>query len=425
MEDNLQEAWEILEDPNTHVLLTGPAGSGKSTLIKKFIAAHKGETIVLAPTGIAAVGIGGVTVHKFFSFPARPIGYNSVKKLDKFNPQDYARMKVLEAARYIIIDEISMVRADLMDQIGWFLHKNFTSGLNGFKFIMVGDLDQLPPVVASEEENEMLQHRYKSKFFFHAKMWTDYSSFTTFRLTKIFRQSDPYFIGLLNDIKYGRLTQAQIDELNSKCLTTERVTPEDGILICGTNKVAGEVNRYMLETLEASPINLVGTVTGEFNEKNCPVDKEIILKIGAKVMTMRNDPEGQYQNGSIGTLIRYDQELDYLVIEMENGRTVSVTRYSFESVEFKFDQKENKISSTITGQFIQFPIRLAYAITIHKSQGKTFDKVLIDLGSGAFEHGQTYVALSRATSIEGVKLLKPLKASDLIYDKCIEEFNRI
>jgi ATP-dependent DNA helicase PIF1 len=424
MEDNLQYAWERLHDTSVHTFLTGNAGTGKSTLIRKFIAANEGSVVTLAPTGIAAVNIAGQTVHSFFHFPARPISFNSVKYLNPALPDEAEKRRLIKAAKYFIIDEISMVRADLMDQIDWFFKKNFPNDgpFAGKKLIMVGDMDQLPPVVSSESEKQMMATRYESEFFFSAKCWTE-AKFETVTLTKVFRQSDPEFVRLLNAIKSGKIAPYEIDRINNSCLNQGMLKPEDGIMLCSTNAVAADVNAQMLARLEGEAVILEGKVLGDFNKKNCTVEEFILLKPGCRVMIMRNCPERTYFNGTIGTFIGMSE--GNLVIGLDDGITeITVGKYVFESVEHKYQESSDKISTTKTGEFIQYPVKVAYAISIHKSQGQTFDKVIIDFGTGAFAHGMVYVALSRCTSMQGIILRTPIRQKDLIYHPSITKFNK-
>lgn len=436
MEDNLQYAWERLHDLSTHTLLTGNAGTGKSTLIRKFIADNIEETVVLAPTGIAAVNIGGQTIHSFFHFPGRPLSYNAVKWLNPSLDPDFLKRELIRKAKYFVIDEISMVRADLMDQIQWFFHKNFGGvGFAGKKLIMIGDLDQLPPVVATDEEREMIVSRYPSEFFFHANCWNplkeNSSTFEVVKLTKVWRQTDPQFIELLNDIKTNNLSPDTIFNLNKKCYREDdRFSPEDGIVLCATNALANDINSEMIHNrLEGDLIKLEGEIKGTFDKKSCTVEPMIELKIGCRVMIMKNsigfDPEESYANGEIGVLKEYNKEQRELFIKMDNGKNIIMGQYEFESIEYTYDKKEDKILHKKVGTFLQYPIKVAYAITIHKSQGQSFDKVIIDLGEkGAFAHGQTYVALSRCRSLEGLILRRPISHRDLIYNKNVLQFNK-
>jgi len=429
-EDNLDYAWERLHDKSVHSFLTGPAGSGKSTLIRKFIEHNPGKCLVTAPTGIAAVNVSGQTIHSLFQFPARPISKGSVKYLrpaidgmavDMWHQAEIDKRRLFNKADFLLIDEVSMCRADIMDQIFWFFEKN---GFNHLKLIMIGDVDQLPPVVGNSEERKMLDARYKSEFFFDAACWHDHK-FEVIRLTKIWRQSDPVFIGILNDIKNNKLAPFEFDKMNRNLLREDTLDPKDGIMLCGTNNVANEVNQLMLDRLDSEEIVLEGLISGKFNLSDCPVPKTLNLKEGCRVMTMRNSPGGEYANGTIGTFLYHDQETNLLIVKLDNDEIVQVPKYEFESTEFVYNPKTDSIQHTITGTFIQFPLKVAYAITIHKSQGQTFDKVIIDLGEkGAFAHGQVYVALSRCRTMEGIILRTPLKSKDLIYHKRVLEFNQ-
>jgi ATP-dependent DNA helicase PIF1 len=433
MEDNIEWAYAQLEDLSSHVFLTGPAGSGKSTLIKRFISEHRDETLVCASTGIAAVNIGGVTIHKLFSFPITPIGYKQVKKLDpEQRPDDFKKWLIFKAAKYIVIDEISMVRADMMDQISWFLHKNFGSNghFGGKKIIMVGDIDQLPPVV-TDRDKEMIDKRYTSPFFFDAACWNPerYSKFTTVRLTKVWRQSDPVFVNFLNDIKNNDISPLDLDRMNAKCVSPTK--DNGGVLLCSTNKIAKETNAQKLAEVDGELITSVGEVTGDFPDTAMPVDKLIELKPGCRIMTSINDQDKtrpRFVNGSIGTFIERitDENGDRLIVKFDgDDEEVAVPKFIFENIDYVYDEITEKVKSEVIGKFTQFPVKLAYALTVHKSQGQSFDRIIVDLGArGAFAHGQAYVALSRCRSMEGIILRRPLSMSDFIYDKTVLAFNK-
>lgn len=435
MLDNTEWAFAQLEDTTCHNFLTGPAGSGKSTLIRKFIEKHHDETLVCASTGIAAVNIGGVTIHKLFSFPIIPVGYSGIKHLQPDQrPADAEKWRIFKAAKYIIIDEISMVRVDVMDQISWFLHKNFNADgpMGGKKIIMVGDIDQLPPVVASDKDKEMLFKRnYASPYFMDAACWNParLTSFKTIALTKVWRQADPEFVGLLNSIKRNEVSPLDIDRLNARCYKPKE--DNGGVLLCATNKIAEETNAHRLAQVDADPIYSTGEVSGDFPDSAMACAKLMELRPGCRIMTIVNQPskgKPAYVNGSIGTFIErvIDETGDRLVIQFDGSEEhIEVGKFIFENVDYVYDPEKDKVKSEVVGRYTQFPIKLAYALTIHKSQGQSFDKIMIDLGHrGAFAHGQTYVALSRCRSIDGIILKRPLSMSDFVYDKVVEQFNK-
>lgn len=415
-----EEAYNVLSTGSEHIFLTGNAGTGKSTLIREFIEKHPNECVVLAPTGIAAVNIGGETIHKFFHLPARTVSYSSIKYLDDRNPIDWEKKRIILAAKYLIIDEISMVRADLMDAISWFFKKNFNNETFAhLKVIMIGDINQLPPVIASEEEKEMLSQRYKSEYFFDARCWSEVT-FTKIVLTKIWRQSDPVFIKLLGDIKNNCLSDMDLYQLNKTCCTDIELDPSMGIMLCATNKTADMINAEMISMIKGEVVELNGLVKGGFDTKNCTVEPVIHLKIGCQIMTMRNGLG--YYNGSRGTFVGRTISGE-LIIDI-NGEQIEVPLHEFKSIKYTYDKDRDTIQALETGKFIQYPVKVAYAMTIHKSQGLTFDKIIIDLGErGAFAHGQVYVALSRCTSMQGITLRNPIQKKDLIYNKSVLQFN--
>lgn len=459
--DNIAYAYERLCDKLTHIFLSGDAGSGKSTLIREFILAHEGKCLVCAPTGLAAINIEGSTIHSLFGFPTVPLSYSSIKKLDPLNDIDIDRIAIFRAAEYLIIDEISMTRADLMDQIAWFFFKNSKvicgqedKPFAGLKVIMIGDLSQLEPVVATEKEKDMLQKRYRSSFFFDADCWNPerHASFETIKLTKIWRQNDPYFIGILNEIKYNKLSPFTIDAINSRCykMIAGRAEQNDGIMLCSRNDDAAKINTNRLSAHDGTALAIRGTVYGTFPQSQMPVELTLNLKIGCRIMLVRNSNE--YYNGSMGTIVGYDS--DNIKIDTSQGfpieiedpllevmldiphipnvneysqhninNTTFVSLCTFENIDYEYDEAEDKLHRKVIGKFKQFPVKLAYAISIHKSQGQTYDKVNIDFGQyGAFAHGQAYVAISRCKSIDGIRLMRPMKPKDVIVSKRVDEF---
>lgn len=411
-------ALELMETTRRHLFITGDAGTGKTTLIQHFLETTKKRCVVLAPTGIAAVKAGGQTIHSFFQLPPRTIGYDQIVNLSNYP----AKKLLVDNVDTIIIDEASMIRADMMDIIFNYFKKNYNS--NNFankQIILVGDLNQLPPVVASTEEAQMIANRYGgSEFFFSAKCWKE-TELNTIRLTKIFRQTDEAFISFLNKAKNNTLQHSDIDAINNICYDPD-ASANDGILLASTNDIASQENSINLALLQAKQYRFEGESAGEFNVKNCPVDQVIKLKIGCPVMIVLNvkDDEGKFicHNGTMATFEGYDEQIDEIICS-----GIRISRNEFNSIKYKYNQSSDSISSDMTGGMRQFPIKLAYAITIHKAQGQTFDNVVIDVGQGSFAHGQMYVAISRCRTMEGIKLKKKLKLTDFIYNVNVTKYN--
>lgn len=410
-------ALDIMSNTNDSLFLTGEAGTGKSTLVKHFMRNTKKRAVVLAPTGVAAVNAGGQTVHSFFKFPPKPLTDNNIP----MNVSD-DNMRLYNAVDTIIIDEVSMVRVDMMDAIDTFLriHLNDNAPFAGKQIIMVGDLNQLPPVIGSSAEREMITHGHKSEFFFDAAVF-ERSTFHKVALTRIYRQKDPVFISYLNKIRNGSISYIEIDELNTRCHKPSRLNPEV-VNICTTNAVADYLNSAHLEDVKSEEIVLPGKIEGQFNTKNCPVGENIKVKIGCRVMILVNDPDKKYYNGTIGILEEVNEgEEPSLVVNVGGSRMV-ISPYTYESKAYTYNPSSKTISTKSIGTFKQYPVRLAYAITAHKAQGLTFDRINIDLGYNAFAHGQSYIAISRCRTLEGVTFSRPFRKSDIIIDKRVAEF---
>ncbi len=416
--EKFKEALELMENTNKHVLITGRAGTGKSTLLDYFRNHTKKNIVVLAPTGVAAVNVKGVTIHSFFRFKP-DIALSKVKK-----EKDSRIYKSLDA---IVIDEISMVRADLLDCIDKFMRLNGREEekpFGGVQMIFFGDLYQLPPVVKANERLIFKQH-YKSSYFFDAKVF-EKIKIEFIELEKIYRQKDEKFIRLLNAIRNNSFTDEDVDEINKRVIKDFKEDPNDFyIRLTSTKKLAEEINERNLSMLKGKLYEYHGIIKGQFSESYLPVERELRLKIGAQVMLVNNDSLGRWVNGSIGRITsieRDDERNDLINIELSDGKEFGVLPYTWNIYDVVFDEATESIDYKTIGSFTQYPIRLAWAITIHKSQGKTFDKVIIDIGKGAFAHGQVYVALSRCRSLDGIVLTKPIRREDIIFDYRVAKF---
>jgi ATP-dependent DNA helicase PIF1 len=412
-------AIELLENTNKNVFITGKAGTGKSTLLNHFRNETRKQVAVLAPTGVAAVNIKGETIHSFFHFKPDVT-------LDKARE---AARKVVTATykslEMIIIDEISMVRADLMDCIDEFLKITRKSFLpfGGVQMVFIGDLYQLPPVV-TRQDKEMLLKAYKSEYFFAADVM-QHVEIEVVNLEKIYRQQNKQFVDILNRIRENAVTDEDLQILNARVNRNFQPKEEDMyVYLTTTNQLAGQINKERLQALPAENFAFRGRFSGEFDKGYLPADDFLELKVGAQVMMVNNDPQNRWINGTIGKVVQIqsDKEGELVRVEFNDGSIHDIEPNNWDMYHFEYDEALKRIVSEIVGSYSQYPLKLAWAMTIHKSQGKTFDKIIIDLGFGAFAHGQVYVALSRCTSLEGIILKQPIRKRDVWVDKNVNEW---
>jgi len=410
-----EKALDLMENTRAHVFITGRAGTGKSTLLDYFRSVTAKNLVVLAPTGVAAVNIAGQTIHSFFGF--RPdVTVEKVRRQAKKKASPI--YKNLEA---IVIDEISMVRADLLDCVDQFLRINGRSPgapFGGIQMILIGDLYQIPPVVVGHDR-ALFEQFYDSEFFFDAKVFSEIDV-EHLELEKIYRQSDADFIGLLNKIRNKTVAGKDLDRLNERVVDDQLKLPRDAIYLTTTNAMAEERNRTELEKLKGKPYLFEAEITGEIDPKSYPADKVLELKEKAQVMLLNNDAAGRWINGTIGTVEAINE--DSLEVKLADGAVEEVLPHKWDVWRFYWDREARSVAADRVGSFTQYPLRLAWAITIHKSQGKTFNNVVIDLGRGAFASGQLYVALSRCRSFEGIFLNREIKESDVRIDFRVVKF---
>ncbi|MCX5678820.1 MAG: AAA family ATPase [Candidatus Omnitrophica bacterium] len=406
-------AFDLMENTSDSLFITGKAGTGKSTLLKYFKAHTGKKVIVLAPTGVAAVNINGQTIHSFFKFPPRVIQKETIRRL-----RDKSLVGNLDM---VIIDEVSMVRADLMDGIDYALRINrdeMRKPFGGVQMVFFGDLFQLCPVV-EQEAKALLEERYSSPYFFSAKVFNDFYV-KPIELSTIYRQKDDSFMELLNRVRNKEHTEEDLDTLNARVQRDASFSAKDDtVILTTTNVLANSINRDRLAKLPGREFIYEAIASGKFDESAYPTDGALKLKKGAQVILIKNDPARQWVNGTLARIFALSD--DSITVDIK-GRLCSIPVVKWQKIEYSYNEDEDKIEDEIVGTFEQYPIKLAWAITIHKSQGQTFDKVILDLGNGAFTHGQLYVALSRCTRLEGIRLRRPVMDSDIIFDPRIYEF---
>lgn len=442
LSEEQQELFRLIEDTSEHVFVTGRAGTGKSTLLQHFAWNTKKQIAICAPTGVAALNVEGQTIHSLFRLPIGLIGDSDIDQNDNTR-------RILNAIETLVIDEISMVSADLMDAIDRSLRQ--ARGKRGIPFggvqiVMFGDPYQLAPVPPRGDELAYVRDHYRSFWFFDAKVWAGSrdegagdslfavdtrAELHVRELVQIHRQADDGFKAMLNAVRYGRVTAEIAGVLNAQGARTPP-DPEPGevpmITLATRNDIVNGINSRHLAALPGKEQTARAEVSGDFGrgEAALPAESELKLKVGAQVMFLRNDTAmsgepPRWVNGTIGTVVRILG--DKVRVEID-GEEVDVEPAVWERFRYSYEPSTKKLTRDVVAEFTQFPLRLAWAVTIHKSQGKTYDRAIIDLGSGAFAPGQTYVALSRLTSLDGLYLSRPLRPSDIKVDEDVRRFMR-
>ena len=451
-----QAALNLIRHTHHSLFLTGKAGTGKSTFLRYVKENTRKKCVVLAPTGIAAINAGGVTLHSFFKLPFHPLAPDDSRyagrRIREFLKYSKDHIKLLQSLELIIIDEISMVRADIIDFIDRILRTythNFRQPFGGKQLLLIGDVYQLEPVVKADER-DILSRFYPSPYFFSAHVFRQ-MELVSIELTKVYRQQDPQFIAVLDRIRTNHFSPADLSLLNSRALPSHSSTPSPsshsstsspsfdspttslqplgsgaalisagsplpthlGITLCTRRDDVDFINSNELARLDGSSVTLHGRIRGDFPSSSLPTLLDLEIKLGAQIIFVKNDQEKQWVNGTLGTIIAFSEEPYGLVVLTEEGKEVLVEEAMWSNIRYTYNEREKKIEEEELGTFTQFPIRLAWAITIHKSQGLTFQRVTIDFGTGTFAGGQAYVALSRCTSLEGMTLKRPVSRSDV------------
>ena len=409
LDNEFNDIYNLMEYSKQNIFITGKAGAGKTTLLEYFRNNSKKNFVILASTGISAIKAKGKTIHSFFLFPPRILINEKIKRL---------RSKVISKIDTILIDECSMIRCDVLDAIDQSLrlNRNSNKSFGGIQIILLGDLHQLPPVIR-ENEREIFNNFYPvGHYFFNANCFEE-SNIKTYELTKVFRQKDKNFINILNNIRSGKVNDNDLEVLNNRVINQNSDIPSETIILSPTNKRVDSINNLNLQNINSETFSYESSETGDFKEK--PADEILELKVGAQVMLIKNDFKSpkRWVNGSIGVVTQLTENSIQLKIK---NKIYKIKQDTWEKFDYLI--KDGQVVHEVVATFTQYPIKLAWAVTIHKSQGQTFEKAIIDLDRGSFAPGQTYVALSRVTSMDGLFLTRKINVSDVVFDKNIENY---
>lgn len=429
-------AVELVNSSEKIIYLTGKAGSGKTTFLKYIKKITKKNTVVLAPTGVAALNAGGQTIHSFFRIAPSVYTPNDYRLRTSFNPEDEDKQTIFDNFRYrkgtkqilnelelLIIDEVSMVRCDLIDVVDKLLRvfrEKENEPFGGVQVLLIGDAFQLPPIVKSDQW-DILKEYYKTPFFFDSIVLSQNRPYYI-ELNKIYRQNDIKFIELLNKIRTNQVDDEDMKLLNSRFIPSIVKNENLDIVVVAThNRIVDNINNKKLDELNSELITYNADITGDFPDSILPTDRELKLKVGSQVMFIRNDPDKKYYNGKIGKIIKFEK--NKIIIEISKGNFVELKRYTWNNIVYSWDSKNKKIEETSIGDFSQFPIKLAWSVTVHKCQGLTFDNIIADI-TDSFSPGQVYVALSRCKSLEGLYLKSIIRRNAIKTDPNVISFSK-
>lgn len=412
--DKFLRVKELIDADSPFIFLTGHAGTGKSTCIEYIKSACQKQFAVLAPTGIAAINVAGQTIHSFFKIPAVPPDPSSLRP--------FRNRQLLDKLELLIIDEISMVRADLLDLVDYALriNRHINKPFGGVQILAVGDLFQLPPVIATEEERLLIERKYDSQFFFSADCMQQLD-YDTVELNTIYRQNDQHFINILEAIREAEDYLSEMEELNEYCLN--RSLDGDAVVLTTTNAIADKINTTRLQMLSGDFLLYQGKANGKFDmtQDKLPSPSALVLKVGAQVMFTKNDPDGEWMNGMLAKVVSLHK--DRVVVELSETKETRVVKpVTWETYAYRYDENLDRIIPEVSGSYKQLPLKLAWAATIHKCQGLTLERSIIDFGQRVFAAGQAYVALSRCKSMDNISLRRPIRPNDIFADEQIKNF---